>query len=88
MPGPTIGPNGRDLEALHGEDGDHPRDGGDRQGCAACEAPLLYEIDLEARRVWMACSGGCGRFELTPAMIARLGLLEDPVGYARGPGGR
>jgi hypothetical protein len=58
---------------------DHPRDGGDPDGCATCEAPLLYEIDYEKGTVFLICSGGCGRAQLGPALVAKLmPEIENP----------
>lgn len=58
---------------------DHPRDGGDPDGCATCEATLLAEIDYEHGKVWMVCSGGCGLFQLGPALVAKLyPEIENP----------
>ena len=51
---------------------EHPRDGGDPDGCAVCEAPLLSEINYEKGTVWLICSGGCGRTQLGPALVKAL----------------
>lgn len=52
-------------------DEEPPRDGGDPDGCAVCQAPLLAEIDYDEGKVWIFCSGGCYRFELGPALVAK-----------------